>query len=243
MSSSGDMGHEARLTKAKKVTSILQDVQPASLAGSRCLDLGCGIGVMANHLGLQGARVVGMELDWALISQAPAQLNRVQGDALWLPFGDVAFDLVICAQVYEHVGNTVQLVNQIDRVLKPGGMCFFSGPNRLWPYEYHYQTWLIHWLPERWLRKALSFLGRSHLAHVTLHTHRQLRQLWQGFEILDYTPHLVHDPARFPGADAPRWMRHLPLWLLTATAFFTPNVNWVLFKASDKSVLEDPKSE
>jgi 2-polyprenyl-3-methyl-5-hydroxy-6-metoxy-1,4-benzoquinol methylase len=243
MRSSGDMSQEARLAKAEKIAGILQDARSDLLAGSLCLDLGCGIGVMANHLGLQGARVVGMELDWALISQAPAQLSRVQGDALQLPFSDAVFDLVVCAQVYEHTGNPVQLVKQIKRVLKPGGICFFSGPNRLWPYEYHYQTWLIHWLPNRWLGKALSFLDRGHLPQVTLYTHRQLRQLWQGFEILDYTPRLVHDPDRFRGADAPRWMRHLPLSLLTAGAFFTPNVNWVLLKPMAESVVEDHSSE
>ena len=233
MRSSGDMRQEARLAKAEKIVGILQDARPDALTGSLCLDLGCGIGVIANHLGSQGARVVGMELDWALIRQTPPRFSRVQGDALWLPFGDATFDLVICAQVYEHVGHTGQLINQIDRVLKPGGICFFSGPNRLWPYEYHYQAWLIHWLPERWLRKALSLLNRGHLPRVTLYSYWQLRRLWEHLEILDYTLRLVRDPDRFPGADAPAWMRHLPRSVLTRLAFATPNVNWAILKPRD----------
>jgi 2-polyprenyl-3-methyl-5-hydroxy-6-metoxy-1,4-benzoquinol methylase len=230
MRSSGDMSQEARLAKAEKIAGILQDARSDLLAGSLCLDLGCGIGVMANHLGLQGARVVGMELDWALISRAPAQLSRVQGDALQLPFSDAVFDLVVCAQVYEHTGNPVQLVKQIKRVLKPGGICFFSGPNRLWPYEYHYQMWLVHWLPEPWITKALSLIGRSHLPKVTLLNWWQLRQLWKGFMLWDYTHQLVRYPKRFPGADAPDWMRYLPLAILKIMAVATPNVNWVLMK-------------
>jgi SAM-dependent methyltransferase len=230
MRSSGDMSQEARLAKAEKIVGILQDARSDSLAGSLCLDLGCGIGVIADHLGSQGARVVGMELDWALIRQTPIRLSRVQGDAVWLPFSDAAFDLVICAQVYEHVGNTGQLITQIDRVLKPGGICFFSGPNRLWPYEYHYQTWLIHWLPDRWLPKALSLLKRGHLPQVTLYNYWQLRRLWEHLEILDYTLRLVRNPDRFPGADAPAWMRYLPRSVLTILAFATPNVNWAILK-------------
>ena len=225
-----DLDQESRRAKADKIVSILRDVWPDRLAESRCLDLGCGIGVIANQLRLSVCLAVAMDSEWDLISRASSGLVRLQGDGLRLPFDDATFDLITCAQVYEHVADPVQLAAEITRVLKPGGICYFSGPNRLWPYEYHYQTWLIHWLPDRWLAKALSFLKRGHLPRVTLYNYWQLRRLWGNYVVYDYAARLVSAPERFPGADAPRWMRLLPSSVLTMAAFAVPNVNWVLLK-------------
>jgi SAM-dependent methyltransferase len=216
--------------KAEKIVSILRDVWSDRLAESRCLDLGCGIGVIANQLRLSARMVVAMDSEWDLISRTSSELARLQGDGSRLPFNDATFDLMTCAQVYEHVADPVQLVAEIARVLKPGGICYFSGPNRLWPYEYHYQTWLVHWLPDRWLTKALSFLRRDHLPKVTLYNYWQLRKLWGDFVVRDYTVRLVRAPDRFPGADAPRWMRLIPSSVLNMVTFAVPNVNWVLRK-------------
>lgn len=225
-----DLDCESRQVKAEKIVSILQDVWADRLVKSCCLDLGCGIGVIANQLRLSAHLAVAMDSEWDLISRAPSELALLQGDGLRLPFDDVTFDLVTCAQVYEHVADPVQLVAEISRVLKPGGICYFSGPNRLWPYEYHYQTWLVHWLPDRWLTKALSFLKRGHLPRVTLYNYWQLRRIWRDFVVCDYAMRLVHYPDLFPGAGAPGWMRYIPLPILTMMAFAVPNVNWVLWK-------------
>lgn len=220
----------SRRAKAGKIASILADVWPDQLAQSRCLDLGCGIGVIAGHLAEVAHRVIALEPEWSLISQAPAALSRLQGDGLQLPFPDGAFDLVVCAQVYEHVADPTRLVGEIARVLRPGGICYFSGPNRLWPYEYHYQTWFVHWLPRKWHHQVLQLLGNSRPPDLVLLHYWELCQLWRLFVLRDYTPDLVRHPDRFPGANAPHWMRHLPLSILGLVAFLSPNVNWVLSK-------------
>jgi SAM-dependent methyltransferase len=225
-----DLDRESRRIKAVKILSVLRDVWSGQLAGSRCLDLGCGIGVIADRLRPSVGLAVAMDLDWMLISRSPTELARLQGDGLKLPFCSAAFDLVICAQVYEHVSDPVQLAAEIERVLRPGGICYFSGPNRLWPYEYHYQAWLLHWLPDSWLTRARVLLKRDHLSKVTLYTYWQLRRLWRRFAVRDYTAHLIRHPDRFPGGDTPAWMRYIPSFVLSLLAFAVPNVNWVLWR-------------
>lgn len=49
-------------------------------------------------------------------------LNLVFGDAQNLPFKDNSFDLVICAEVLEHVNNPSKVLSEIYRVLTPGGL-------------------------------------------------------------------------------------------------------------------------
>lgn len=221
---------ESRLPKALKITAILGDACGDRLATARCLDLGCGVGVIAEQLCPAVGWVVGMEMERSLIEQASSALNRVQGDGQRLPYGDAAFDVVVCAQVYEHVPDAGRLVAEIGRVLRPGGVCFFSGPNRLWPYEYHYRTWFVHWLPDRWRDQALTWLGRGQLPRVRLYSWWQLRGLWPTSALRDYTVRLLRDPGRFPGTGAPAWVRHVPTSVLELLAYFVPNVNWVLVK-------------
>ncbi len=196
----------------------------------RCLDIGCGDGTITDCLSSVVGWIVGVDLDWNLILKAPPHLNRMQANALRLPFRDAAFDFVVCAQVYEHVGNTDRLIAEIDRILRPGGICYFSGPNRLWPYEYHYRAWLIHWLPHKLLKKILHIGKRNHLPLVTLHTYWQLRRFWKYFLLRDYTICLIRYPDRFPGADVPAWARYIPERILKMMVFAVPNVNWVLVK-------------
>ncbi len=221
---------ESRVVKAQKISAILRDKCGDRLQTARCLDLGCGVGVIAEHLCTVVDSVVGMEPERALIAQAPSTLARVQGDGLRLPYGDASFDVVVCAQVYEHVLHAGQLVAEIGRVLKPGGVCFFSGPNRLWPYEYHYRVWFVHWLSDCWRDRVLMWLGRGQLPRVQLYTWSQLRRLWQGFVAQDYTPLILRDPGRFPGTGAPSWLSHVPVAVLNLLACLVPNINWVLSK-------------
>ena len=231
----GDTCPESRLPKAQKIIAILSDACGDHLATARCLDLGCGVGIITEQLCAAAGWVVGMEMERSLIEQASPTLNRVQGNGLRLPYGDAMFDVVVCAQVYEHVPDAERLVAEIDRVLRADGVCFFSGPNRLWPYEYHYRTWLVHWLPDRWRDQVLIWMGRGDLPRVRLYSWWQLRGLWPTSVLHDYTIRVLRDPEGFPGTGAPVWVRHVPISVLGRLAYFIPNVNWVLVKPGDAS--------
>jgi len=48
--------------------------------------------------------------------------SDVIGDAHHLPFKDESFEVIVCSEMLEHADNPQQVINEIQRVLKPGGL-------------------------------------------------------------------------------------------------------------------------
>ena len=63
-------------------------------------------------------------------------LHYQVADALALDFADGQFDLVVSVDVLEHVGQPERMLQEISRVLMPGGIAFLSFPNLHFPLTY-----------------------------------------------------------------------------------------------------------
>ncbi len=111
-------------------------VAPWSLAqfdaspGMRVLDLGTGIGAMAQELAdrFAGITLVGLDRSAAQLAAARARhpvAEYVQGDATAMPFEDASFDRVHASWLLEHVPEPLDVVREVRRVLKPGGIAHF----------------------------------------------------------------------------------------------------------------------
>ena len=101
--------------------------------GLRVLDVACGVGYGSEILRQAGAtKVVGADL--ALEAVSPNGHQRLalytNADACRLPFADGSFDVVVSFETIEHVAGPELLLQEIVRVLKPGGVCICSSPNR-----------------------------------------------------------------------------------------------------------------
>ena len=97
----------------------MRHVPPGS---GRLLDVACGGGVMAPHVRRAGYEHVGVDLGVAALHEARRHgVAVVRADALRLPFGDEAFDVVVAGEVLEHVPDPHRLVAEACRVLRPGG--------------------------------------------------------------------------------------------------------------------------
>ena len=92
---------------------------------------------MAEAMAAQGANVTGidpaMEAIAAARSHARAGGLRIGyeigvGEAL--PFGDATFDAVMCVDALEHVSDLGQVLAEVARVLRPGGLFLFDTINR-----------------------------------------------------------------------------------------------------------------
>jgi SAM-dependent methyltransferase len=227
----------SRAAKAAKIMAVLERACGPRLAQARCLDVGCARGLITRHLAERFAATVGVEFDAAAVRQAAPfaspRLAFAVGDALRLPMPDEAVEVVICAQVYEHVRDAALLFEEIWRVLTPGGVCFFSGPNRLYPWEMHYRLPFIPWLPPRWADWIVRATRRGESFDVRLLTAGALRRLVARFQVEDYTLEVLRQPEAYHCAEELgrlRWISRLPVGVLRALLPLTPNWNWVLRK-------------
>jgi ubiquinone/menaquinone biosynthesis C-methylase UbiE len=95
--------------------------------GSRVLDVACGTGIVArlaaHQTGATGV-VVGLDLHGGMLAVARTQAPTgvwVQGSATALPYAAAAFDVVICQQGVQFFPDRLPALQEMARVLRPGG--------------------------------------------------------------------------------------------------------------------------
>lgn len=99
-----------------------------AFAGRRVLDVGCGNGYVLSQYARHHARATGVDLTARGIGLS-RQRFRIEGlagefaqsNAEALPFRTASFDLVVSVGVLHHTPDTTRAVDEIHRVLKPGG--------------------------------------------------------------------------------------------------------------------------
>lgn len=99
-------------------------------AGKKVLDLSCGGGETSKMLTSHGFEVVATDYT----PPPPIQgINRVAGVDLneYLPFRSATFNGVNLIEVIEHIEHQAQLIREISRVLREGGVVVISTPNIL----------------------------------------------------------------------------------------------------------------
>ena len=96
--------------------------------GKSLLEIGCGLGTDLLQFARNGAVVTGVDLteESVALAQKRFELYGVQGtfrtaDAENLPFADNSFDVVYSFGVLHHTPNTQKAIDEVYRVLKPGG--------------------------------------------------------------------------------------------------------------------------
>jgi len=116
--------------------------------GMRLLDVGCGAGRHSVEAVRRGADVIALDLSHDDLCKAiqgvedfghadvphPGSFAAVRGDARNIPFDDATFDRVIASEVMEHIEDDEAALDELVRVLRPGGIIAVTVPR---------------WLPER----------------------------------------------------------------------------------------------
>jgi GT2 family glycosyltransferase/SAM-dependent methyltransferase/glycosyltransferase involved in cell wall biosynthesis len=103
-------------------------------AGREVLDIASGEGYGSWMLARVAARVTGVDVDPASVAHAAARyggptLGFRVGDARAIPLPDASVDLVTCFETLEHLAEQDRMIDEIRRVLRPGGALCVSTPN------------------------------------------------------------------------------------------------------------------
>jgi ubiquinone/menaquinone biosynthesis C-methylase UbiE len=132
--------------------------------GKRVLDVAGGDGYWAGRARRRGAQAVSIDLARGkmvygrTLADAPA---LVECDALRLPFGDGSFDAILSVCAIEHFDDGGRSLDEMARVLKPGGEIFMSAD--------------VLSRADAWPKLRDAHKAKYHVQHT--YTHESLRKL------------------------------------------------------------------
>jgi demethylmenaquinone methyltransferase/2-methoxy-6-polyprenyl-1,4-benzoquinol methylase len=153
---------------ARRFSALLHD------PNARVLDLCCGTGDLAfafRREAPQGAEITGSDFVAEMLVRARAKaaaaradVKFVEADALNLPFADGSFDLVSCAFGFRNLANYERGLQEILRVLKPGGAAgileFAEPPGKMFGAVYRF-----------YFRRILPILGAMISGNASAYTY------------------------------------------------------------------------
>ena len=107
-------------------------------SGGAVLDVGCGAAPVVSELRKNGVTCYGIEYAEDMIRHAKTRLRSMgldegglyRGDCRAMPFDDGSFDAVVCLGLISYVENFGEVLEEIRRLLKPGGIALVSFRNK-----------------------------------------------------------------------------------------------------------------
>ena len=160
---------------------FLDEVARAAAGGS-VLEIGCGMGIDSSELARRGCKVTAVDLTERGIALAKKNFERLHlsgelrtANAEALPFGDGSFDAVYSCGVLHHSPDTQRAVDEVRRVLKPGGKAFIM------LYSKYSLNNFAHWV----LRKPFEMSKAKPDADAPVtrrYSERELAHLFRAFQ-------------------------------------------------------------
>jgi 2-polyprenyl-6-hydroxyphenyl methylase / 3-demethylubiquinone-9 3-methyltransferase len=121
------------------LSRTLTEVLKLDPQGKCALEVGCGGGMLSEEIARLGFTTVGVDPSEPSLQVARRhaaavgiEISYLAGAGEALPFPDQSFDVVFCCDVLEHVRDVPQVIAEISRVLKPGGVFCYDTINRTW---------------------------------------------------------------------------------------------------------------
>lgn len=163
-------GNLRAVTKGKLIGRALV---PEAAAGQTALDVGCREGIQTRWLETKGYAVTSIDIQPAY---APALVVDVDEP---LPFETNRFDLVWCSEVIEHLRHPAKSIEEMRRVLKPGGTLIITTPNS--------RCWVYRVLALFDIPPALA----QNLGHKQFFSEADIRALIPGGKVYGYFPYAL----------------------------------------------------
>lgn len=174
-----------------KIFPLLKD-----LTDKKILEVGCATGYMGEKLRKQGNYVVGLDISKKDVQKAKKVLDQVfviDLESERLPNMGTNFDLILVAEVVEHLFEPELVIKKLMTVLKPNGQILISTPNFLHLYnrykmlcgkfEYVEETVInkshVHFFTYPTLKKSLNSLGLKIIKENHVIFPRTLASIWR----------------------------------------------------------------
>ncbi len=107
------------------------DLAQPFCSGRDVLEVGCGTGLILRATSPLARRAIGVDVSSGMLGVAAARgLRVVQASATALPFPPRSFDLVYSFKVLPHIENLPLALDEVHRVLRPGGRALLEFYNR-----------------------------------------------------------------------------------------------------------------
>jgi 2-polyprenyl-3-methyl-5-hydroxy-6-metoxy-1,4-benzoquinol methylase len=226
--------------KALKVLAVLEDFcgGHGSLNNKSLLDIGCSAGLMTKLYSVEFDQTVGIDIDGPAVEYASSHFSAdnvkfLVRDAMNTALQSESFDVVICSHIYEHVPDFNGLMDEVYRVLRKGGICYFAAHNRICLIEPHYRLPLLSVIPKPLSHIYYRLSGKGEHYYENLLTLRRLRKLVSKFETYDYTLKIINDPEKFHAEElmSPHSLKQKMALLVLRIAYFAcPTYLWILKK-------------
>jgi ubiquinone/menaquinone biosynthesis C-methylase UbiE len=154
----------------------------------KILEIGCSAGYFTHKLQGRADEVYGIDINREHIEQARQKYPDIHfhcADCETLPYDDATFDVVVMLEVYEHVADRQQLVGEIARVLRPGGMLILSTPHRgMFSFldSFHLKLRLMRSFPRAsdfLTRRVQRYQSTQYTDNLSWHPHFSLAEVQQ----------------------------------------------------------------
>jgi ubiquinone/menaquinone biosynthesis C-methylase UbiE len=177
------------------------DAESAKLQGKHLLEIGCGMGYDSLEFIRRGVRVTAVDLSPKAVELCKQHFEVVGADAdevkvenaLSLSFPDESFDAVWANGVLHHTGDTRAAIDEIFRVLRPGGRAIIS-------HFYRKPSWMY----------LVKHAGRTNIEYddedppvTDFYTEAEIERMFQNFRIVEtYREHFRALPIARSGLKA-----------------------------------------
>lgn len=115
----------------ERAIQLLRQVTPSQ---GRVVDIGAGSGAFSLRLQEAGLEVLAVDMDTSALPDGILAIQLDASTSLSAALGENQFDAALAVEVIEHVDAPLRFVQEIWKILKPGGNLLISTPNILHPY-------------------------------------------------------------------------------------------------------------
>ena len=122
---------KAELYRQAENPVLLAQVLDCLPPAGRVLDVGCGSGILLGQLAGRALYRAGVELSAAAAAAAALVADEVAnvGVTDGLPFASESFDVIVCADILEHLPDPAAMLSSVTGLCRPGGAVVISVPN------------------------------------------------------------------------------------------------------------------